>query len=263
KGLCDLGQHVTVVHRGETLMNAQVDPFGGKMLRRAIEGLGIFVRTRCEATAVLGEERVEGVELADGSRMATDLVVFACGIKPRIEVAQLSGIPTKAGILVNDSLATRVPGVYAVGECAEHDGKVYGIVQPIYEQCAVLADVLTGARPQARYRGSKLYTRLKVAGVEVASMGLVEPQFDGDEAIRVIEERKATYRKLIVRDGRLVGAMLVGNSETAAALVRMYERGDPLPANRLDVFASLQRDGGCAAEVVCSCHGIGEGALRE
>jgi nitrite reductase [NAD(P)H] large subunit len=265
KGLCDLGQHVTVVHRSETLMNAQLDPFGGRMLRRAIEDLGIFVRTHCEVKAVLGEQRVEGVELADGARLASDLVVFACGIRPRIDVAQLSGIPTKAGILVNDSVATRVPGVYAVGECAEHDGRVYGIVQPIWEQCAVLADVLTGARPQARYRGSKLYTRLKVAGVEVASMGTVDAQLDSDEVIQVIEERKTIYRKLIVRDGRLIGAMLVGNSDTAASLIRMYERGDPLPANRLDVFASPEREVHGAAGAwgaVCSCHGVGEETLR-
>jgi len=266
KGLRDLGQHVTVVHRSETLMNSQLDPFGGRMLRRAIEELGIFVRTHCEVKGVLGERRVEGVELIDGARLACDLVVFACGIRPRIDVAQLSGIPTKTGILVNDSLATRVPGVYSVGECAEHDGKVYGIVQPIWEQCAVLADVLTGARPQARYRGSKLYTRLKVAGVEVASMGNVEPELHSDEVIQVIEERKAIYRKLIVRDGRLIGAMLVGNSDTAATLIRMYERGDPLPANRLDVFASPEREAHGAAGAwgaVCNCHGVSEETLRK
>ena len=90
--------------------------------------------------------------------------MLACGIRPRVDVAKASGVPVKRGILVNDLLATQVPGVYAVGECAEHDGKVYGLVQPIWEQCAVLADVLTGANPQARYRGSKVYTRLKVAG---------------------------------------------------------------------------------------------------
>jgi nitrite reductase (NADH) large subunit len=138
-------------------------------------------------------------------------------------------------------------------------------VQPIWEQCAVLADVLTGARPQTRYRGSKLYTRLKVAGVEVASMGIVEPQLDSDEVIQVIEERKAIYRKLIVRGGRLIGAMLVGNSDAAAALIRMYERGDPLPANRLDVFASPEREAHAAAGAwgaVCTCHGVSEETLR-
>jgi nitrite reductase (NADH) large subunit len=179
-------------------------------------------------------------------------------------VAKASDIPTNAGVVVNDTLATRVPGVYAVGECAEHNGQVYGIVQPIWEQCAVLADLLTGANPQARYRGSKLYTRLKVAGVEVASMGVVEPQSDADEVIQVIEERKAVYRKLIVRDGRLVGAMLVGDADTAAALVRLFERGDRLPANRLDVFASGEAVAAAGAgDLVCHCHQVREAAVLE
>jgi nitrite reductase (NADH) large subunit len=264
KGLSDLGLHVTVVHLFDTLMNTQVDKFGGAMLRRAIEKLGIHVRTGLITKAVLGEERAEAVRFDDGTRLPTDLVVLACGIKPRVEVAKASDIPTNAGVVVNDTLATRVPGVYAVGECAEHNGQVYGIVQPIWEQCAVLADLLTGANPQARYRGSKLYVRLKVAGVEVASMGVVEPQSDADEVIQVIEERKTVYRKLIVRDGRLVGAMLVGDADTAAALVRLFERGDRLPANRLDVFTSGEAAAAAGAgDLVCHCHQVREAAVVE
>lgn len=264
KALSDLGLHVTIVHLSETLMNAQVDRLGGEMLRRAIERLGIFVRTGCATQAVVGEEKVEAVRFADRSRLPTDLVVFACGIRPRVEVARASEVPINSGVLVNDCLATAVPGVYAVGECAEHRGKVYGIVQPIWDQCAVLADVLTRANPQARYRGSKLYTRLKVAGVEVASMGAVEPEQDADEVVQVIEERKSAYRKLIVRDGRLAGAVLVGASGAAASLVQLYERGDPLPANRLDVFASPDAGAGMpAADEVCNCHHVSEATLTE
>ncbi len=263
KGLSDLGLHVTVVHLFDTLMNTQVDKFGGAMLRRAIERLGIFVRTGLITRAVLGDERVEAVAFDDGTRLPTDLVVLACGVKPRVEAAKASDLPTNAGILVNDTLATRVPGVYAVGECAEHNGQVYGIVQPIWEQCAVLADLLTGTNPLARYRGSKLYTRLKVAGVEVASMGVVEPQSDADEVIQVIEERKAVYRKLIVRDGRLVGAMLVGDADTAAALVRVFERGDRLPANRLDLFASGEATAPSGGDTVCQCHQVSEATVGD
>jgi nitrite reductase (NADH) large subunit len=238
-------------------MNAQLDRLGGEMLQRAVEQMGVFVRTGRTVQAIIGAEHVEAVRFDDRSRLPTDLVVFACGIRARVEVARESGIPVDRGILVNDVLATSVPGVYAVGECAEHRGKVYGIVGPIWEQCEVLADVLTGARPGARYRGSKLYARLKVAGLEVASMGLTEPEHEHDEVIQVIEERKAIYRKLIVRDDRLVGAMLVGNTDVTGVLVQLYERGDPLPANRLDVFASGEAIGGGAAAVeVCNCNHV-------
>jgi nitrite reductase (NADH) large subunit len=196
--------------------------------------------------------------------LPTDLVVFACGIRARTDVARESGIPVDHGILVNDVLATSVPGVYAVGECAEHRGRVYGIVGPIWEQCEVLADVLTGSRPGVRYHGSKLYARLKVAGLEVASMGLTEPEHERDEVIQVIEERKAIYRKLIVRDDRLVGAMLVGNTDAAGVLVQLYERGDPMPSNRLDVFATGEAIGGGAAAVeVCNCNHVSQETLVE
>ncbi len=262
KGLLDRGLHVTVVQQSETLMNAQLDRLGGQMLRRAVEQMGVFVRTGRTVQTVIGGECVEAVRFDDRTRLPTDMVVFACGIRPRVEVARESGVPVDRGILVNDVLATPVPGVYAVGECAEHRGKVYGIVGPIWEQCEVLADVLTGTRPGARYRGSKLYARLKVAGLEVASMGLTEPEHERDEVIQVIEDRKAIYRKLIVRDDRLVGAMLVGNTDVTGVLVQLYERGDPLSANRLDVFSSGEVVGGGAAAVeVCNCNHVSQETL--
>jgi nitrite reductase (NADH) large subunit len=261
KALSDLGLHVTVLHMFDTLMNLQVDHTGGQLLRAAVERLGIYVRTGAAATALLGNGHVEAVKLDGGTTLPADLVVFACGIRPRIDVAKASGIPTKNGILVNDLLAAQTPGVFALGECAEHNGTVYGIVPPIWEQCQVLADVLTGANPQARYRGSKLYARLKVAGVEVASMGLVEPVYDTDEVIQIIEDRKGIYRKLIVRDGRLVGALLIGSTDAAAALVQWFDRGDPLPANRLDVLCSADAAPAIADPEVCDCHDVRESTL--
>jgi nitrite reductase (NADH) large subunit len=263
KALCDMGLHVTVLHLMDTLMNTQVDRLGGQLLRKAFEQMGIFVRTGQVASAVLGDERVEAVKLDNGETLPADLVVISAGIRPRIEVAKASGIPTKNGILVNDVLATQVPGVYAVGECAEHQGKVYGIVQPIWEQCAVLADVLTAANPKARYRGSKLYTRLKVAGVEVASMGLVEPEFAGDEVVQVIEERKGVYRKLIVREGKLVGAVLIGDADAAATLVQLFDRGEPLPTHRLDVLCSAEASPITADPEICNCNHVNESTILD
>lgn len=263
KGLADLGMSVSLLHLFDALMNRQVDKTGAIFLRRAIERLGITVRTSVNTKALLGQNRVEGVLLGGGEQVPADLVVFASGVKPRIDLAQDSDVPTNAGILVNDQLQTQLPGLYAVGECAEHNGSVYGTVQPVYEQCAILADALTSANPGARYHGSKVYTRLKVAGVEVASMGDIDAKEIDDEVVQVIEEKRGVYRKLVIRDGRLAGAVLVGDASAAAGLVRRFERGDPLPANRLDLFASTDRAAEPAGGVICNCHQVSEGTLLE
>ncbi len=265
KVLSDLGLHVTVVHASKTLMNAQLDELGGEMLEREIERCGIFVRTARTVEAVLGEEAVDGVRLDDDKTLAADMLVLACGVRPRVEVARASGLPINKGIIVNDVLATEAPGVYAVGECAEHGGRTYGLVAPAWEQVAVLADVLTGAGPQARYRGSKVYARLKVAGIDVASMGRVEPELDSDEVIQVVETRRGSYRKLVVRGGTLVGAILVGNTEAAPALVQIFDRGDLLPEDPLEALCSGSSfaGGGERERQVCNCHKVSSTRLRE
>jgi nitrite reductase (NADH) large subunit len=261
KVLSDLGLHVTVVHVAKTLMNAQLDQLGGEMLGRQIERCGIFTRIDRTVEAVYGEERVRGVVLNDGTTLPADLVVLACGVRPRVDVARASKLPVNRGIVVNDALATEVPGVYAFGECAEHRGKVCGIVTPVWEQAAVLADVLSGTQPQPRYRGSKLYTRLKVAGVDVASMGVLEAELEDDEVVQIIEERRDSYRKLIVRDGHLLGAMLVGNTAATAALVQLFDRGDPLPEDPLEILCQARSALPAAERMVCNCHKLSDKAL--
>jgi nitrite reductase (NADH) large subunit len=267
KILADGGLHVTVVHAARTLMNSQLDELGGEVLERQIEALGIFVRTGRTIEAVLGQEQIEGVRLDDGKTLAADMLVLSCGVRPRIDVARASGLPINRGIIVNDLLATEAAGVYAIGECAEHAGKTYGIVTPAWEQAAVLADVLTGANPQARYRGSKLYTRLKVAGVDVASMGKIEPELDSDEVIQVVETRKGSCRKLVVRGSALVGAMLVGNTDAAASLVQIFDRGDPLPEDPLEALCPRSSFAGGADaradRMICNCNKVSESRLRE
>jgi len=292
KVLSDSGLHVTVVHAGKTLMNAQLDELGGEMLERQIEAHGIFVRTGRTIEAVLGgpdedddaagelgpaershREKVReafdgsrlGVRLDDGKTLAADMLVLACGVRPRIDVARASGLPINKGIIVNDTLATEVPGVYAIGECAEHAGRLYGIVAPAWEQAVVLADVLTGANPQARYRGSKVYTRLKVAGIDVASMGRIEPELDSDEVIQVVETRRGSYRKMVVRGRALVGAMLVGNTAAAGDLIQILDRGDPLPDEPLEVLCpnAALAAGPRGDRQVCNCHKVTEARLRE
>jgi nitrite reductase (NADH) large subunit len=266
KALSDLGMHVTVVHLADWLMNIQLDRMGGDMLRRQIERGGIFVKCGVATDEIIGGDEVRAVKLADGTVLPADMLVLACGIRPRTDVAKASNIPVNKGVLVNDVLATRVPGVYALGECAEHAGTVYGIVSPIYEQAAVLADVLTGAKPTARYNGSKLYTRLKVAGVDVAAMGVTEPVLATDEVIQVIEERKSAYRKLIVRDGKVIGAQFIGHTAAAAALAQQFDRAETLPADRLSALCDgtigMSTSTSAGNRVICNCNGVTESTIR-
>jgi nitrite reductase (NADH) large subunit len=153
--------------------------------------------------------------------------------------------------------------VYAFGECAEHRGRTYGIVGPVWEHAAVLADVLSGKNPSARYRGSKIYTRLKVAGVDVASMGAVEPELETDEVIQIVEERRSAYRKLIVRGDRLIGAMLVGQTAAAATLIQIYDRDDALPSDPLEVLCPSAGTAMTPVErTVCNCHRVTNTALE-
>ncbi|HET9954583.1 MAG TPA: FAD-dependent oxidoreductase [Polyangiaceae bacterium] len=261
KVLSDQGLHVTVIHVANHLMNAQLDQIAGEMLAREIERTGIFVRTGRTVEAIYGEERISGVILDDGTTLPADLVVLACGVRPRVDVARASGLPVNKGIIVNDTLATQVPSVYAFGECAEHQGKIYGIVAPVWEQAVVLADVLTGSKPQSRYRGSKLYTRLKVAGVDVASMGRLEPELESDQVIQIIEERRNAYRKLVLRGDRLIGAMLVGNTAATAALVQIFDRDDPMPEDPLEVLCPIRSAGPAPERLVCNCHKVTERAV--
>jgi nitrite reductase (NADH) large subunit len=289
KVLGDMGLHTTVVHARETLMNAQLDPMAGEMLARQMERFGIFIRLgrtiegvhgRTEdgglapvndvsADAAPDDGPVESVTLDDERRLPADMLVLACGVRPRIDVARASGLPINKGIIVNDAMATEVPGVYALGECSEHRGKIYGVVAPAWEQAAVLADVLTGsAAPvgqQARYQGSKLYVRLKVAGVDVATMGHMDPEFETDDVLEVVEQRRSAYRKLIMRDGKLVGAMLVGNTEAAASLVQLFDRGDAMPTDPLEALCpGLTSAPAVPGErVVCNCNKVTEGTIQE
>lgn len=261
KVLADRGLRVTIVHLAATLMEAQLDAVGGTMLRRQMERAGIRVRAGRSVTAVRGATRVTAVALDDGTTVPADVVVLACGVRPRVEVARASGLSVGRAITVNDQLATDVPGVYAFGECAEHRGQTYGTVGPVWEQAAVLAGVLRGVHPVARYPGSKVYTRLKVAGVDVASMGRLEPECESDDVLQVVEERRSAYRKLIVRDGQLIGAMLVGNAGAAASLLQMFDGDIPMPGDPLEALCAVRETGAAGAGVVCHCHKVSNDAV--
>ncbi|MDQ1060599.1 nitrite reductase (NADH) large subunit [Arthrobacter globiformis] len=271
RGLQSHGIGVDVVHSGGHLMNAQMGPDGGAVLRRSVEALGIRVHTSSRTTAILGGDKVRGVQLRDAPDIACDMVVVAAGIRPNVEVAVTSGLPVERAIVVDDHM--RVPDedeIYAVGECVQHRGEVYGLVAPLWEQAAVLADHVTGANPKATYLGSRTATKLKVAGVDVASMGLQAPERDTDEHVVFSEPSRGVFKSIVIRDSKIVGATLLGDSRKVAYLTQAFDRGLPLPEERVSLLFDLggpgEEDG--VAELdgdaqVCNCNGVSKQAITD
>jgi nitrite reductase (NADH) large subunit len=212
-GLAKAGAPVTLIHLMDRLMERQLDAPAGELLKSLVERKGIRILLNANTARIHGETRVESVELTDGSRLDADAVIFAAGIRPNISLAREAGIPVNRGVVVDDHLQTGVPNVFALGECAEHRGTCYGLVEPAYEQAHVLARHLAGA--SAAYHGSVVSTNLKVSGVGVFSAGDFMGS-EGSESIVLSDFRHGTYRKLVIAEGRLTGAVLVG--ETGDAL---------------------------------------------
>jgi nitrite reductase (NADH) large subunit len=269
RGLQNHLSHVTLVHAAGHLMNAQLDAAAGGILRRSVEALGISVVVGAHTTEILGKHAVTGVRLKDGRDIDCDVVVVAAGIRANTDMAETSGLVVERGIVVDDGMrALDEPDIYAVGECVQHRGETYGLVAPLWEQARVLADRVTGANPRAEYHGSRLATKLKVAGVDVAAMGLKEAGRDDDETVVFTEPRRGVYKSIIIRDDRLVGATLVGDVRKVAFLTQAFDRGLPLPAERVELLFDLS---GPPAEVsaaeladdnqVCNCNGVTKRAL--
>ncbi len=210
-GLAKAGVDVTVVHLMDRLMERQLDHRAAAMLRRGIEAKGIAVHLEAATAAIRGIRRVEAVELSDRRTLEADLVVVAVGVRPNVELARTAGLDISRGIVVDDRLQTSAAGIHAIGECAEHRGVCYGLVEPAYDQARVLARRLTGDA-SATYPGSVLATNLKVSGVNVFSAGdfMGAP---GTETIVLSDPGLDTYKKLVIADGRLVGAVLYGDTE--------------------------------------------------
>lgn len=268
-GLRSHGIEVDVVHSAGHLMSAQMGPDGGAVLRHSVEALGIGVLTGSRTTAVLGRDRVTGVSLRGGTDIPCDMVVVAAGIRPNVDLAVLSGLPVERAIVVDDRLRVQdEDDIYAVGECVQHRGEVYGLVAPLWEQAVVLANQVTGADTSAMYLGSRTATKLKVAGVEVASMGLHGPELDTDEHIVFSEPSRGVFKSIVVRDNKMVGATLLGDSRKVAFLTEAYDRGLPLPEERIGLMFDLGTPDGDAgvAELsddaqVCNCNGISKKTL--
>jgi nitrite reductase (NADH) large subunit len=231
-GLARAGAQVSVVHLMDRLMERQLDPGAAALLKRAIESKGIAVHLQAATAAIRGIRRVEAVELADRRAIAADLVVVAVGIRANAELAHTAGIEIGRGIKVDDRLATSVGGIHAIGECAEHRGICYGLVEPAYEQARVLARHFAGER--AAYAGSVLATNLKVSGVNVFSAGDVIGA-PGTETIVLSDPGYDTYKKLVIADGRLVGAVLYGDTEDGLWYLDLIRSGRPIERMRGDL----------------------------
>jgi nitrite reductase (NADH) large subunit len=209
-GLAKAGVKVTLVHLMDRLMERQLDDRAAALLKRAIEAEGIEVLLGADTKRVLGEDRATGLELSDARVLPADFVVCAVGIRPNTQVAHEAGLAVNGGIMVDDGLSTSDPNIFALGECAEHRGRVYGLVEPANEQARILARRLAGDRTVA-YLGSTLAANLKVFGVNVFSAGeFVEGP--GSDVITLEDQGARSYKKLVMRDGRLTGAVLFGDT---------------------------------------------------
>jgi nitrite reductase (NADH) large subunit len=208
-GLMKRGMAVTVLHLVRTLMERQLDEAAGLLLQRDLEQTGLTILTRAQTEAIVGDNRVKAVRLADGRELPADLVVFAVGVKPNIDLARDAGLDVNRGVDVDDFMRTSDPDIFAVGECVEHRGQTFGLVGPLWEQARTCAEVLCGGRP-APYVAAAPNTSLKVTGVDVFSAGVLKARDDGDEEITLRDAAAGHYKKLVVRDGRLLGAILYG-----------------------------------------------------
>jgi NAD(P)H-nitrite reductase large subunit len=274
RGLLTHGLEVTVVEVAPHLMVQQLDAPGAELLKRKLETMGVRVLLEKATNRLLGDGQVTGLEFKDGATLAADMVVISCGIRPNVEVARDSGLAVERAIVVDDQLRTNDPAIFAVGECAQHDGKVYGLVDPVYEQARVLADLLTGARDNAAYRGSRLSTVLKVMGVDVTSMGDVLGDPAGSEVISHLDPAAGVYKKLGFHANRLAGAVLVGASDIGNRLQRIFKSGEALPGPAAELLfnesardALLDEAGGLDLRAVaddtqiCNCHAVNKGVI--
>lgn len=272
RGLLHLGMGVSVVHIHEYIMERQLDEPAAVMLRKELENQGMKFLLKKQSEAILGKKRVKGLLFADGDIAEADLIVMAVGIKPNVELARSSGIEVGRGIIVNDYMETNLPGIYAVGECAEHRGIAYGLVAPLYEQGAVLAKRLAGV-PTEGYAGSVTSTKLKVSGVDVFSAGQFTEQ-PGTKSLRFQDETEGVYKKLVIRDEKLIGAVLFGDTSDGAHLFSMIKKGENVRGREKELLLGISPDALASPqgnrlegmpddEIICGCNGVTKGTIAE
>ncbi|CAL9607169.1 Assimilatory nitrate reductase electron transfer subunit [Streptomyces sp. enrichment culture] len=247
RALARRGAQVVLAQQSERLMERQLDPAASKLVKRHLTDLGVEVHTECRVRDVrcVGGA-VRSVEMADGYALDADLVVIACGVHPRVGLAQTAGLDVRKGVVVDDELRTSDPYIHAIGDCAQHDGVLYGLATPALEQADALAELLAGDA-NARYTGTRSLTRLTLNGhdspFDLAAFGETEA-LPGDDVVQLTDATRGTYRKVVVRDDRLVGGVLVGELGTVGALARAWEGAEPLPSDGGPLLHLLTNDGG-------------------
>ncbi|OAS83013.1 MULTISPECIES: nitrite reductase large subunit NirB [Metabacillus] len=267
RGLLNLGLDVKVVHNTDYLMQRQLDVTASNMLREKLEQQGIGFLLGKVTQEIVGENKVEGLLFTDGSSIEADLVVMAVGVIPNIEMAKTSGIHTERGIVVNDFMETSISDIYAVGECVQHNGIVYGLVKPLYEQGQVLAKHICGLAEQG-YKGSILSTSLKVPGIDLFSVG----EFDEDDTtktLKMLNEMDEVYKKIVVRGDIIVGAVLFGDTNDQSKLLDLIvKRKHVSDEEKRKILDSSNKDASSiksmkASEIICNCNGVSKGTIIE
>ncbi|MFH8441234.1 NAD(P)/FAD-dependent oxidoreductase [Streptomyces sp. NPDC018026] len=252
RALAVRGAQVVLAQQSERLMERQLDPAASALVRRHLEGLGVEVHTECRVRDVRSVGgAVRSVEMGDGYALGADLVVLACGVRPRVGLAREAGLAVGKGVLVDDELRTSDPHIRAIGDCAQHADRVYGLAAPALEQAGVLAGLLADGGTAARhYTGTRALTRLTLTGadspfdpLDLAAFGETDPR-PGDDVVQLADATRGTYRKVVVRDDRLVGGVLVGELGTVGALARAWEGAEPLPSDGGPLLHLLTQDGG-------------------
>ncbi|MEU4474805.1 FAD-dependent oxidoreductase [Micromonospora sp. NPDC023888] len=271
RGLSSRGLTTTVVHPRGHLMERQLDPAAGAVLAGTLAGLGVTSQLAVPAIGVAADATGVRLDLADGQTLHADLLVLSCGVRPDTALAQAAGLDVGRGVLVDDRLRTSDRSISAIGDCAEHDGVLTGLVAPAWAQARVLADVLTGTDPLARYRPRPVVTRLKAAGIDLASMGDAVGGGPGEE-LTFTDPSRGTYARLRIRDERLVGAILLGDNPAVGTVIQLFDRGHPVPTDRraLLLGRALGTTGAAPAAspalmpdgaTVCQCNTVSKGAL--
>jgi len=282
--LQNMGLKTHVVEFAPRLMPVQVDDAGGAILSSKIEELGVSVHTSKSTTEIVNEDgKVTKMLFADGSELATDMIVFSAGIRPRDEIARDCGIEVgeRGGIVINDSCETSDSDIYAIGECALYDNRIYGLVAPGYTMASVAADILScaaddgqNARATSTFTGADMSTKLKLLGVDVASFGDAFAKSANAKEIVVADTFQGVYKKLVLnQDGsRILGGILVGDASAYGTLVQFMQNDIALPPHPEDLLMP-PREGGAPAGLgvdslpdsaqICSCNNVSKGQICE
>ena len=270
-GLKEQGMDVTVVHLAPTLMERQLDSPAGHLLQRAIEQRGIRVLTKANTRAILGEKSVEAVLLEDGTRLAADIVVMAVGIKPNAQIAKDAGLAVNRGICVDSAMRTSDADIYAVGECAEAHGQVFGLVAPLYDMASVTAAHLAGDT-SAAFKPSAVATKLKVTGINLFSAGDFSEGKDREEIV-LRDAAQGVYRRLVLSGDKLVGAVLYGDTADGAWFLDFIKTGKSVANLRETLIFGPAYAGGSPLDPtaavaalpdeaeICGCNGVCKGRI--